>query len=465
MNTTACRSRLARLILLFALLLLPALPTARAATTFHNPVFGTGADPSVVYSNGWYYLVQSDGDIHVTRSRTLTGLGSGTAVTVWRHAPSGALCCNIWAPELLLLNGKWYIYFAADDGNNANHRMWVIESTGSDPQGGYNAPKKLAPATDRWAIDATVLRKENGALYLVWSGWAGFTNDQQNIYIAAMSNPTTLSSDRVLLAEPTNGWERNGGPPYINEGPQPIVRNGTITMVYSASGSWTDDYCLGWLVNTDGNVMSRGSWTKSSGCVFSKRDTAYGPGHNSFTTSPDGSESWMLYHANAVAGSGWSGRSIRAQKFSWNANNTPNLGTPVATYQWLSAPSGEATKTYEAESATLNRATIVTRGDASNGRKVGYIDYTDSTVRFNVSAPTAGSYTVTIRYGNGTGGTSSHNLSVNGGSSRSVSYRNTGWDNWASTSLDVTLNAGSNSLTFTKGSSYAELDFIEVFPR
>jgi GH43 family beta-xylosidase len=464
MKTLSRRPRLIGLLFLLCLLC-ASIPAARAATTFHNPVFGAGADPSVVYSGGWYYLVQSDGDIHVTRSRTLTGLGSGVRVTVWRHAASGALCCNIWAPELLLINGKWYIYFAADDGANANHRMWVIESVGADPQGGYNAPTRLTPATDRWAIDATVLRQDNGALYLVWSGWPGTTNVQQNLYIAAMSSPTALSSDRVLISEPTNAWERIGGAPYINEGPELIKRNGVITLVYSASGSWTDDYCLGWLTNSDGNLLNRASWTKSSGCVFSKRDTAYGPGHNSFTTSPDGAESWMLYHANAVAGSGWNGRSIRAQKFSWNANNTPNFGSPVATYQWIAAPSGEAARTYEAENAALTRATVVTRGDASNGKKVGYIDYADSAVRFTVSVAAAGSYTVTIRYGNGSGATSSQNLSVNGGAARSISYPNTGWDNWSSAYADVTLNAGSNTLTFTKGANYAELDFIEVFAR
>jgi hypothetical protein len=107
----------------------------------------------------------------------------------------------------------------------------------------------------------------------------------------------------------------------------------------------------------------------------------------------------------------------------------------------------------------------VTRGDASNGKKVGYIDYADSAVRFTVSVAAAGSYTVTIRYGNGSGATSSQNLSVNGGAARSISYPNTGWDNWSSTYTDVTLNAGSNTLTFTKGANYAELDFIEVFAR
>jgi len=60
---------------------------------------------------------------------------------------------NVWAPELHLLNGKWYIYYAADDGQNANHRMWALESQTSDPQGPYIEHGCLE--TDGWAIDGT----------------------------------------------------------------------------------------------------------------------------------------------------------------------------------------------------------------------------------------------------------------------------------------------------------------------
>ncbi len=113
---------------------------AGAGPTFYNPIVAAGQDPSVLFYNGYYYLAQSSSgvSITVTKSRTLTGLAAGTTVTVWsRPATTGPLCCNVWAPELQLVNGRFYIYFAADDGNNDNHRMYALESNTLDPQGSY----------------------------------------------------------------------------------------------------------------------------------------------------------------------------------------------------------------------------------------------------------------------------------------------------------------------------------------
>jgi GH43 family beta-xylosidase len=66
----------------------------------------------------------------------------------------------------------------------------------------------------------------------------------------------------------------------------------------------------------------------------------YAPGHNSFFKSPNGKEDWILYHANAAPNQGCGRkRSPRAQKFSWNADGTPNFGEPVKTGIPLTAPS------------------------------------------------------------------------------------------------------------------------------
>jgi GH43 family beta-xylosidase len=455
-----------RLSLISALLL----SGTSSAQTFYNPIVSAGQDPSIVQHDGYYYLVQSinsDTAIAVTRSRTLTGLASGTKVTVWnRPSTTGPLCCEVWAPEILFLNGRFYIYFAADDGNNANHRMYVLESTGQDPQGSYTLRGKIAAPTDRWAIDGTVLQ-QGSSLYFLWSGWEGTTNIQQNIYIAPMSNPYTISGERVSISAPLGTWERIGGPPYINEGPQILQRNGKIFIVYSASGSWTDDYCLGMLTaSSTANLLLPSSWTKSNGCVFSKTATAYGPGHNTFVTSADGTQDWMVFHANQVSGSGWAGRSLRAQRFSWNADGSPSFGTPAATSTALTLPSGEklGASRHEAEHAAINHAAIRTAaGGASNGQVVGTIDYADSWVEFSrVWAPSAGTYALTVRFANGTGGSSTHNVSVNGGAATAITYPHTSWDVWTSATLLVTLRAGDNTLRFSKGTSYAELDYIEL---
>jgi GH43 family beta-xylosidase len=456
-----------RLPLLAASLLLAG---GSAAQTFYNPIVAAGQDPSIVQYNGYYYLVQSinsDTAIAVTKSRTLTGLAAGAKVTVWtRPSNTGPLCCEVWAPEILFLNGRFYIYFAADDGNNDNHRMYVLESNGLDPQGSYTLRGKIAAPTDRWAIDGTVLQ-QGSSLYFLWSGWEGFTNIQQNLYIAPMSNPYTLSGERVQISSPLSTWERIGGPPSINEGPQVLQRNGKVFVIYSASGSWTDDYCLGMLTaSSSADLLQPASWTKSSGCVFSKTATAYGPGHNTFVTSTDGTQDWLVYHANQVSGSGWGGRSLRAQRFSWNADGSPNFGTPAATSTALAPPSGEqlGASRYEAEQAAINHAVVRTAaGGASNDQVVGYIDYADSWVEFSrLWAPSAGSYALTVRFANGTGVSSTHNVSVNGGAATAITYPSTGWDNWTSATLLVTLRAGDNTLRFSKGTSYAELDYVEL---
>jgi len=68
----------------------------------------------------------------------------------------------------------------------------------------------------------------------------------------------------------------------------------------------------------------------------------YGPGHGNFFTSPDGTESWMAYHANnSTSGGCDTNRTTRAQKFTWNADGTPNFGVPVSLSTALAVPSGE----------------------------------------------------------------------------------------------------------------------------
>jgi GH43 family beta-xylosidase len=317
--------------------------SARPRATFRNPLMA-GQDPSIVQRKGIYHLVQSDGGkvIRLRIANGLTGLPAAQPLTVWTAPATGNLCCNVWAPELVAIGDRWYIYFAADDGNNANHRMYVLESAGQDPRGPYSGPRKVAPATDRWAIDGTVLQLPDGSLYFIWSGWEGSQNIQQNLYIAAMRDPRTIEGDRSLISEPTEPWERIGGPPYINEGPEILQRNNRLYLVYSASGSWTDDYCLGMLVAPAGaDIMNRASWTKSSQPVFAKVPTAYGPGHNCFFRSPDDTEDWIAYHANVNAGTGWNGRSLRAQPFTWNRDGTPYFAQPVPTNQDVPVPSGE----------------------------------------------------------------------------------------------------------------------------
>ncbi len=80
-------------------------------------------------------------------------------------------------------------------------------------------------------------------------------------------------------------------------------------------------------------------------------------------------------------------------------------------------------QTYEAENATVVNAARLSSSTASNGGYVGRIDNsgdvrTDSFVDFLVDVPTARSYTMTVRYANGTGATATQGSPTTGARSR-----------------------------------------------
>jgi GH43 family beta-xylosidase len=315
-------------------------------TTFTNPLLNSGPDPWVIQQGEMYYYTHTLGNrIAIWRTSKMSDLKKVNPQTIWSAPATGPNSKNVWAPEIHFLNNKWYAYYAADDGNNANHRMYVLENTSSDPVNGTWVSKgKITDLTDKWAIDGTVL-EHNGNMYFLWSGWEGNVDVQQNIYIAKMSNPWTIEGDRVLLSAPTYDWEKIGTPD-VNEAPQILKNNaGRIFMTYSASGCWTDDYSLGLLTLKDGgNPLSPADWTKSPAPVFTKKPlaNAYGPGHNAFFKSKDGTEDWIIYHANSQPDLQCSNnRSPRMQKFTWNVDGTPSFGEPVSTNTQLKKPSGE----------------------------------------------------------------------------------------------------------------------------
>ncbi|CAF4662924.1 unnamed protein product, partial [Rotaria sp. Silwood1] len=173
--------------------------------TFYNVIAQDGADPWVYkHTDGWYYSTKTTGgDVRIWRSRTFTSMDAGESLIVWRSPNSGAACRAVWAPELHFVQSRWYIYFAATtcDDRNENHRMFVIENTNADPFiGTFTWKGQITDATNKWAIDGTVLQHPSGQLYFIWSGWEGNVDERQILYIAQMSNPWTISSARVEIA-------------------------------------------------------------------------------------------------------------------------------------------------------------------------------------------------------------------------------------------------------------------------
>ena len=304
-----------------------------------------GADPWLTYYEGNYYLATTTwaSEWTMRMSPTLAGLKTATPVQIY-YETDPSRCCNMWAPEFRLLDGpnglRWYFYYTAGTaGTYDNQHSHVLESEGTDPMGPYTYKGQLFdPENNTWSIDGSVMEL-NGSLYFLFSA---FQNGLQSLFIAEMENPWTLRPGRVLISEPEYPWERQGG--NVNEGPVALYHEDDTFIVYSASSCNTPDYKLGMLAYIGGEPMSRDSWVKHPEPVFQRADeiNVFAPGHNGFFQSPDGTEDWIVYHANDSVNGGCDGRrTTRVQRVNWNEDGTPNFGTPVSTEEEIAAPSGD----------------------------------------------------------------------------------------------------------------------------
>lgn len=297
---------------------------------YKNPLC-IGADPWVIYHGGYYYMVCTGSTaFYCYASPTLDGLAYAEGVAIWK-APTVLTDENrmyskeLWSPELHYIEpdefgeeyAGWWLYFAADDGNNDNHRLYCVRALTDDPLGAYGSPvtgevgvpvKMVVDNDTTWAIGQSLLRV-NGKTYLMWTSETGrgTADHKQNNSIALLKNPYELASATTIFNVPDYDWEKHGfaynattgnSSPMVVEGATAVYGdNGEIIVTYTGSGYWTSYYALGKLVLKDGaDPLLKESWIKSEEPMFSHQNGVHGPGHAAFTTDAAG-QRFMIYHA------------------------------------------------------------------------------------------------------------------------------------------------------------------------
>ena len=321
-----------------------------------------GADPYVIKdpNDDCYYYVYSSGGVKITKSGNIglfkqgptsandaginnfTKIYNGVKIVNSKNYSGDEPCTQFWAPEIHYIPREvagddygWYCYVAASDSSNtdAAHRMYVYKSPDPDDPmcQDWVLMGKITDSSNFWAIDGTVIVWK-GEMYFAWSGResSGLESAQQNICIAKMKNPWTLSEQRSILSTPSCSWERYQTSPAVNEGPQAFEYDGRLYLTYSANGSWAKNYCVGILsYDGTGSLSDVSNWTKrTSGPFFSRSSSIssspYGTGHGSVVESLDGGL-WMVFHANPTtqtssSANWWSRRMIYAQPLSFGGS-------------------------------------------------------------------------------------------------------------------------------------------------
>jgi GH43 family beta-xylosidase len=176
----------------------------------------------------------------------------------------------------------------------------------------------------------------DGKLYLLGSTYGA-------LVIQPLSNPYTIGGPQTEIAHRDQSWEQ-----VVIEAPGAVWHNGQLTLLYSAGGYNKDNYGVGGLKLTGGDPTRAASWTKLPGPLFRGLPSAHVwcAGVASPFPAPDGRETWFVYsdyNAYDYAKDFGAGpRTIMAQPLTWNADNTPDLGVPIAPGRPLPLPSGEA---------------------------------------------------------------------------------------------------------------------------
>ncbi len=481
--------------------------------TFESHFINFGGDPWVTYQDGWYYYMVTGNGFFVSKSRELERVNSNP-VSVFSMSNlvdnvNIGLVKELWAPELHFIDGYWYIYFTVYDGETedkdawngctgtpSNHRMYVLKSDTSDAQGSYTFMGQIKEIEDdyindtarkevkynikpgHWAIDQSIF-KWNGKLYAVWSGWDSYTNVDQRIYVAEMSDPCTISSSRVELSRPEFAYETYSVIPAVNEGPQALISPDGKTLNIAFSVNRFDDatYALGLLtLKEGGNPLNADDWTKTEEPILetSIENSTYSVGHCSFVPSPDGSEHFLVYHARRGEDVDANPREIRIQQFYWYDDGTPCFDEPINAADLVEIPSGTAiidrTK-IEAESATVSGgATVASANDGTAEYQSDYysggghliLATKGSTATFSYNAPKSGEYTLSLLAA-GSSTSSGFTVTVNGTNyARHLGGNSNNINNFYYYDITgVELNQGENTIVVTHNGAFSRGGYLD----
>ncbi|KAH8669565.1 arabinofuranosidase [Tricladium varicosporioides] len=271
---------------------------------------------------GYYYLLTTTWtDVSISRATTLNGLKTSTKKVVY-STTTASRCCNVWSPEAHYFDGVWYIYYTGVSTDLNGQRVHVLVG-GATPWDTYTYRGQL---TSQWGIDGTVLR---------FNAWGNYLS----LCIAPLTSPTAIGTTSII-STPAAAWEIHGG--SVNEAPAALYHGGKTYLTFSESSCWTNYYALG-LLTWDGSTdpTKSAAWSKK-GPVLSSANGNYGPGSNGFFTSPDGTQIWNTFNADAnSAGACDSTRYTMAEVMNWNSDGSPNFTPPATLGTTLAGPSGE----------------------------------------------------------------------------------------------------------------------------
>ena len=260
-------------------------------------------DPWIMEHEGMYYCYTTGDGIDILTS---TDLKTFTHMGTQRIAGSTD---SHWDPFMLKHNGKFYLYYSANDGTGdawpSPNRMQVADA--DSPLGPFRHVRRLF---DHWAIGHHLYEKD-GNLYMFYNEKGqcpGGAGDGTLTYLIKMKDPYTPDiTTKRLVVWGTHQQEKYPGGDYCVEGPRYFEHEGVGFLMYSG-GPWeSEDYWVGYATCDAAQPLENAEFTKypdnhTYHPILTRDEKLYSMGRSTFIKGPKG-EMLLAYHANTRNGS------------------------------------------------------------------------------------------------------------------------------------------------------------------
>jgi beta-xylosidase len=255
-----------------------------------NPVFpGWYADPEAIVANGEYWIFPTYSAPY--DKQVFFDAFSSKDLVTWEKHPRIIDTSSVkwakramWAPSVIENNGKWYLFFGANDIQNDNENGGIGVAVSDSPSGPYRdyLGKPLIGKFQNGAqpIDQFAFRNSDGVVYLIYGGW-------RHCNIVRLKDDFTgiePFSDSTFFKEIT--------PAGYVEGPFMFIRNGKYYFMWS-EGGWTGpDYSVAYAVSDS----PFGPFERVGKILRQDTTIATGAGHHSVIHLPGTDQYYIVYH-------------------------------------------------------------------------------------------------------------------------------------------------------------------------
>lgn len=215
----------------------------------------------------------------------------------------------IWAPTAILLNGKYYLFFAANDIQKSDTFPGGIGVAVSDSPGGPFVDAIGRPLIGEFhngaqPIDPFVYKDDNGSIYVYYGG-QGHCNVAR---LAPDLKSVVPMKDGEMYKEIT--------PAHYVEGPFVIKRKGVYYFMWS-EGDWGDStYGVAYAKSND----PTGPFIRAGKILQTDSSIANGPGHHSVLQIPETDEWYIVYHRHPLYTTGANQRVMAIDRMYFDAD-------------------------------------------------------------------------------------------------------------------------------------------------